>query len=151
MDWIPIVWVVVGVVLILSEVIVTGVVAVFFGVAAIITGLAIVAGLPAQGPASFVLFSALSVGLLMILRRRFAVWLRGNVVDGGDSDGVEADFIGKDARVLDGFGADDHGRGRVDYRGAAWSAKCAATLAPGALVVITGRDNLTLLVEPQED
>ena len=149
MDWIPLAWVAIGILIILTELLVTGIVAVFFGIGAIVTGIAIALGLPATGATPFVLFSGVSVASLVLLRKRFAEGFQGGATGEG-SGGVGDDFIGRDARVTSGFGSLDQGRGEVDFRGAAWAARSDHELAEGALVVITGRDNLTLIVAPQE-
>lgn len=149
MDWIPIIWVVVGLLMVLSELFLTGFIAVFIGIGAIVTGVAIALGMPGDGSLSFLVFSAVSVGSLLALRARFAGWFRGGVHAGVSSE-ADDDFVGREARVLGGFGDGDQGRGEVDYRGAHWSARSQQQLAPGDLVVITGRDNLTLIVARQE-
>lgn len=149
MDLIPTIWIVVGMLMVLSEFFVTGFIAVFIGVGAIVTGIAIALGMPGDGALPFVTFSVVAVGSLLALRARFASWFRGGMHT-GTSDEANDDFLGRDARVLGGFGEGDHGRGKVDYRGAAWSARADEVLAEGELVVITGRDNLTLFVARQE-
>ncbi len=68
----------------------------------------------------------------------------------GGGDEADDDFIGREARVIRGFGAEDRGRGEVDYRGSTWSARADRPLSEGDLVVIKGRENLTLIVAPQE-
>lgn len=151
MDWIALAWVLVGIVLIVIEVMTTGFVAVFFGIAAIVTGLAITAGLPEDGPWPWVLFSVLSVGLLVLLRRRFSDWFRGSVLGEGGPPGADEDYIGREAIVLSGFGPQDHGRGQVEYRGAGWAACCDTELEPGARVTITAMNHLTLTVSAQEN
>ena len=75
-DWIPIAWVIGGVLIILTELVVTGIVAVFFGIGAIVTGLAIALGMPGTGWAPFVLCSVVSIGTLVALRDRFSPWMR---------------------------------------------------------------------------
>ena len=151
MDLIPLVWIVVGVLIILTELLVTGFVAVFFGIAAIVTGIAIALGLPGEGALPFVLFSVVAVGTLLALRQRFASWFRGHAVAGQGGGGADDDFIGRDAHVVSGFGASDSGRGEIDFRGARWAARSEHQLAAGALVIITARDNITLTVAPQEN
>ena len=149
MEWIPTLWIAIGLLLVLSELFVTGFIAVFLGFGAIVTGIAIALGLDGEGALPFVLFSAVSVGSLLALRARFDDWFKGRLQMGSSAE-ADDDFLGRDARVLRGFGAGDHGRGEVDYRGSAWSARSEDALDEGELVVITGRDNLTLLVSRQE-
>ncbi|MEE4299054.1 MAG: NfeD family protein [Pseudomonadales bacterium] len=149
MEYIPTIWIVVGLLLILSELFVTGFVAVFLGFGALVTGIAVALGMPGEGALPFVVFSVVSVCSLLALRARFTGWFKGRM-HMGTSDEADDDFLGRDARVLRGFGDGDHGRGEVDYRGAAWSARSDDVLSEGELVVITGRDNLTLLVARQE-
>lgn len=155
-EWIPLVWVLVGVALVIVEVMLTGFVAVFFGIGALVTGIALWIGMPGDGPAPWLLFSVVSAGLLAALRRRFAEWFRGGVVGEPGARGADDDFLGREARVLRGFGADDHGRGEIDFRGAAWQARAeqlpaGTALAEGEFVTITGRDGMILLVARQED
>ena len=148
-DWIPIAWVIGGVLIILTELVVTGIVAVFFGIGAIVTGLAIALGMPGTGWAPFVLCSVVSIGTLVALRDRFSQWMRGNTVEGGGR-GVDDDFVGRDAEVLSGFGEGDAGRGQIRYRGTSWAARSEHALEAGARVRITGRENITLTVAPLE-
>lgn len=149
MNWIPTVWIVAGLLLILSELFFTGFVAVFLGVGALVTGIAIALGLPGDGALPFVVFSCVSVGTLLVLRARFDGWFKGRM-HGGSSDEADDDFLGRDARVLRGFGRADRGRGEVEYRGAAWAARSRDVLGEGELVIITGRDDMTLFVARQE-
>src|SRR5690606_27999107 len=60
------IWIVAGILLILSELIATGVVAVFFGSSAIITGLLLSAGLIESPAVQFSLFGTLSLLQLLL-------------------------------------------------------------------------------------
>jgi len=150
MEWMPIAWIVVGLLMVLSELFLTGFVAVFIGIGAIVTGIAVALGMPGMGALPFLLFSVVSVGSLLALRERFAEWFKGRIRT-DISNEADDDFVGRDAVVLRGFGEGDQGRGEVDYRGAHWSARSVQKLAAGDVVLITGRDNLTLIVAPQEN
>jgi membrane protein implicated in regulation of membrane protease activity len=150
MDWIPIVWVVFGLLMVLSELFLTGFIAIFIGIGAIVTGIAIALGMPGDGSLPFVLFSVVAVASLLALRARFSDWFRGRIRAGVSSE-ADDDFLGREALVLRGFGEADQGRGEVDYRGAHWSARSEHQLAEGEIAVITGRDNLTLIVARQEN
>lgn len=137
-------WIVVGFGVMIAELFLSSFVVVFFGAGAILTGLAIWFGLPTGSGLQYLFFTVVSLVLLFGLRSHFQRMLKGGVADAG----VDEDFIGFEARVIDGFGEGDQGRGRIDYRGAAWQARSNQNgLAPGTLVRITARDGLTLLVE----
>lgn len=137
-------WIVIGFGVMIAELFLSSFVVVFFGAGAILTGLAIWLGLPTTSGLQYLFFILVSLALLFGLRSHFQRMLKGEVADAG----VDEDFIGFEARVIDGFGENDHGRGRIDYRGAAWQARSNENgLAPGTLVRITARDGLTLLVE----
>ena len=137
-------WIVTGFVVMIAELFLNSFVVVFFGVGAIITGIVVWLGMPSDGGLPYLVFTVVSLALLFGLRSQFQRLLKGTVADAG----VDDDFIGFDAHILDGFGAADQGRGRVDYRGTAWQARCSSpNLVPGQLVKITGRDGTTLIVE----
>ncbi len=137
-------WIVLGFAVTIAELFLNSFVVVFFGAGAIVTGIAIWLGLPSDGGLPYLLFTIVSLALLFGLRSHFQRLLQGDVADAG----VDDDFIGFDARIIDGFGTADQGRGRVDYRGTAWQARCGSTgLTAGQLVKITGRDGTTLVVE----
>ena len=149
MDWIPLVWIVAGLAIVLLELFLSGFIAVFIGIGALVTGIAITLGLPSDGALPFLVFVVVTVGTLLGLRARFAVWFQGRVHQSGGGE-TDDDFVGREARVIRGFGAEDKGRGDVDYRGATWAARADLPLSQGDLVVIKGRENLTLIVAPQE-
>ena len=140
-------WIVSGFAVMIAELFLSSFVVVFFGAGAIITGIAIWAGLPLSGGLPYLLFVVVSLGLLFGLRSRFQRLLQGDVAD----TGIDEDFVGFDARVIDGFWRHGLGRGRVDYRGSAWPARCdRAGLSAGQLVKITARDGTTLQIEVVE-
>jgi membrane protein implicated in regulation of membrane protease activity len=140
-------WLAAGVGLIVVELLVSGFVAVFFGIGAIVVGLALWMGMPASGPLPWLLFSVTALALLFGLRARFREWFTGRSI----SRDVDDDFVGRTARVVDGFADATHAFGRVDYRGANWDAQCpsGSVLAAGERVRITGRDGTTLHVEKE--
>ncbi|MEZ5595232.1 MAG: NfeD family protein [Pseudomonadales bacterium] len=137
-------WIVLGFAAVIAELFLTSFIVVFFGVAAIVVGMAIWLGLPAEGGWPYFLFGMVSLGLLFGLRSHFQRWMKGRVADSG----VDEDFIGREARVISGFTADEPGRGRIDYRGSGWNARADGKVFPeGALVRIVGREGITLVVE----
>lgn len=137
-------WIVIGFGVMIAELFLSSFVVVFFGAGAVITGVALWLGLPAESGLHYLFFVVVSLALLFGLRSHFQRMLKGGVAD----TGIDEDFIGFEARVIDGFGADSHGRGRVEFRGSAWPARCEASpCTPGTLVTIKGREGTTLIVE----
>lgn len=145
------IWILVGIVLLITEAMVSGFIAVFFGVAALLVGLLIWAGMPADGALPWILFSVFSVGLLLLLRNKLADWFTGSTSGEGAGSGAEDDFVGFECVVTQGFGPDDGGRGTVSFRGAGWNARAvdpAIHFNAGDIVVIQYRDKLSLVVAP---
>lgn len=145
------IWILVGIILLITEAMVSGFIAVFFGVAALLVGLLIWAGMPPDGALPWVLFSIFSVGLLLLLRNKLADWFTGGTAGDGAGAGADDDFNGFEAIVTGGFGVDDGGRGTVSFRGAGWNARAADPALhfnAGDVVIIQRRDKLSLVVTP---
>ena len=68
MDWIPLVWIVAGLLIVLLELFLSGFIAVFIGIGALVTGIAIALGLPGEGALPFLVFVGVTVGSLLALR-----------------------------------------------------------------------------------
>jgi len=138
-------WLVLGLLLVVAEMTASGgFYIIFFGIGAIAVGL--LASFDLAGPVwlQLLLFSAISVGSLLIFRKRLLVWLQ-----------VEPQAPPVDTIVGEiGVAAEDlqPGKvGRVELRGTAWSARNAtnATLARGARCRVIRVDGLTVDVEPE--
>lgn len=141
----PIVWILVGLVLLGAELIFSGFIIVFFGIAAVVTGLLIWGGMPTTNGLEYAMFSGIAVGLLVFLRRRFQGWFRGAEIAGDGDD----DIIGHEAQVESGFDAATPDRGKISFRGAGWDARThAGPLRAGSYVRIVARHGLALEVEP---
>ena len=144
MDW-ALIWIVAGIVMIVIEFFVSTFVIIFFGIAALATGIALWAGLSPDHGIPLLLFAALSVGLLLLLRSRFKDWFVGKTVSADADD----DFLGHEATIESGFDASEPRRGKVNYRGAAWDARSnAGPIGKGAFVRITRRHGVILEIEP---
>ena len=143
----PIVWILVGLVLLGAELILSGFIIVFFGIAAIATGILVWGGMPTSNGIEFAAFSGISIGLLLFLRRRFQSWFRGAEIEGDSDD----DILGHEGRVESGFDAMAPDRGKISFRGAGWDARTRrGPLVAGSYVRIVARHGLTLEVEPVE-
>ena len=137
------IWIVLGFVLIGAELFVNAFILVFFGIAALVVGVALWLGLPNANGLPFIVFSVVSVGMLLLLRNRFQDWFKG----GSTAAKPDDDFLGFDAQVESGFDAATPNRGKVSFRGASWSARSdAGPYAAGDFVRICDRDSSTLIV-----
>ncbi len=137
------VWFLVGLVLILLEIAVPGVILVFLGVAAWI-----VAGLDLLGVNSLTaqlwIFAGASVALLFGLRRFVKSWFLGRATN--DSDDLMDEFVGKSVVVLEAI--EPGGYGQVELKGAQWKATSTAAIAKDARCEVEKVDGLCLHVRP---
>ncbi|NEZ04614.1 NfeD family protein [Wenzhouxiangella sp. XN201] len=137
-------WLILGALLILSEFFITGIVAIFFGVGAILVGIATAVGLLDSLPEQVLSFSVLSVGSLLFARERIKIWFRGNVSDRWDGDRDLIATRGERVTVTRGF---SQGVGQVRLSGADWKAECEdGDLAEGDIAWVIGHRGITLLV-----
>jgi len=145
-------WLILGALLILSEFFITGIVAIFFGVGAILVGIATAVGLLDSLPEQVITFSVLSVGSLLFARDRIRVWFRGKVSDRWDGDRDLIATRGERVTVTRAF---SEGIGHVRLSGAEWKAECRdGQLAEGDTAWVVGHRGITLLVSatrPQVD
>ena len=141
-------WLGVGFALVLAEVLMGNFILFFLGVASIVTGVALWLGLPADKGIPFLLFAALSVALLIGLRSRMSNVAVGDVA----TSSADEDFVGRDVQIESGFDAASPGRGRVNYRGASWSAKSDQSHLPsGSFATIVARESNLLFVAAAEE
>ena len=142
------IWLLIGFVLIFLEFIAPGLIFIFFGMGAISVGLLIFAGMPGSGSMPFLIFSGLSLGYLLLLRRFFKNWFTGRTLRGREA-GDDDDFTGSIAEVVSGFEKGQIKHGRVMYRGALWDAETdeKQPLAIGDKVKIVSRKNSILIID----
>jgi membrane protein implicated in regulation of membrane protease activity len=141
----PSFWFVLGLLLVLSEFAVPGVMICFFGFAALlVAGLLLVWP---TAPTSVVLaaYIVLSLALLFGLRRYMPKTFRGHA-KAAESDPDEDDVAGSRVVVVEAVAPNRPGK--VEFRGTNWTAVSDAALAAGAAAVVVRRDNLTLTVRP---
>lgn len=137
-------WLILGALLILSEFFLTGIVAVFFGVGALLVGILTVIGLIDSLPEQITVFSVLSIAALLFARERIRVWFRGKVSDRWDGDKDLLFSRGERATVSRTF---VDGVGKVRLSGTDWTAESDdPDLTEGATVWITGHRGITLMV-----
>jgi len=135
------VWFGFGVVLVLLEFVVPGVILVFFGAGAILTAILTWAGAIPRPACQLAVFGVSSLVLLFGLRRYAARFFKG-----ATTEGQEDEYEGKIAKVSRDIvpGSVD---GRVYFEGTEWKAESSVEIAAGTSVRITGKKNITLIVE----
>ncbi|WP_101674234.1 NfeD family protein [Alloalcanivorax mobilis] len=137
-------WIILGLALIILEFVLSGLVTVFLGIAALLVGVLVFLGLLDDTAWELALFSLFSLLLLAVARRYFRRWLLGKetrAYDSGDSAGL----VGHRATVAGPF---HQGSGTVLYRGARWQAQASGPLEDGQMVRIIEHQGLWLTVEP---
>jgi len=140
-------WLILGALLILSEFFLTGIVAVFFGIGAVLVGLLTAIGLIDSLPEQITVFSVLSIAALLFARERIKVWFRGSVSERWDGDQDLLHSRGERATVSRNF---VDGVGQVRLSGTDWKAESDdPDLTKGDTVWITGHRGITLLVAAQ--
>lgn len=142
-------WLILGALLVLSEFFVTGIVAIFFGVGAILVGLATALGLLSSATEQILMFAVLSVAALLLARERVKIWFRGNVSDRWDGDKDLIASRGERVTVTADF---IDGVGRVRLSGADWKAELEGgegRLAVGDTAWVIGHRGITLRVSTE--
>ena len=135
-------WLVLGLALMAAEIITPGFVLFFFGLSALTVGGVVFFIRPEQGalwPA--ILFAVLSVVYLLALRRIFKRSFSGRTENGKQAFD---DFAGQMATVTQAIA--ENAPGKVEFRGAAWTAAADMPIAAGTRVRIERKESLTLFV-----
>jgi membrane protein implicated in regulation of membrane protease activity len=117
---------------------------IFFGIAAVIIGVLVLAGVGGSVWVQLLLFSILSVLSLLFFRSPMMRWMK------LDRDGVDVDsLVGETAVAKEAIAPG--AIGRVELRGTAWTARNRgrAPLSTGTRCVVVGVDRLTLFVEAE--
>ena len=141
-------WIGFGFALIIAEVTMGNFILFFLGLAAVCVGGAIVLGMPADGGMPYIVFAALAVFFLLVVRARMPAFTVGDVA----RSTTDEDFIGFEVTIETGFDDASPGRGRVNYRGASWDASSAQSQFPtGALTTIIDRSGNKLVIGDKEN
>ncbi|GAB4422701.1 MAG: hypothetical protein OHK0011_01970 [Turneriella sp.] len=140
-------WLIGGAVLVLLEFLVPGLVVVFLGLGALLTGGVLYLRWITEPVALLAFFAFSSILMLATLRRLVMRFYP------SDSERVEADedklLIGQKAITITPIYHSDFS-GRIRYSGTTWSARSESGSIPeGAEVVIVGRDNIHFIVRAE--
>jgi len=137
------IWFLLGLVLIVAEFAVPGLVIIFFGVGAWAAALAVLA-VDLSLFLQIVIFLVVSITTLLLLRKRF-------VAAAENTPDLTDEFVGKRAEVIQKFTRGTIGQ--VKFKGTLWQAETASeqVLEPGDMVTIVGYESIILKVEPVTD
>jgi membrane protein implicated in regulation of membrane protease activity len=141
------IWFLAGLALLIFEFTVPGVILVFFGAGAWIAALTTWMGLTDGWTSQLLVFAVSSVVLLIFLRRRLRTRFFGHSSEVQNPLENLDEF--KDQVVIVTEEIDPDSGGKVEFKGADWSARCDTALSAGARAVIQSADGITLLVRPE--
>ena len=139
-------WIIAGLIIMCFEFAIPGVILVFFGLGAIITGIFAWTGLIDSLTGQATCFVVSSVLMLVSLRRVLSRHFRGRV-EREEEYFDAAEYTGKTARVTRRIGPGST-EGRIDFEGSEWKAVADEPIAEGRLVEIVNKANITYVVRP---
>ncbi len=138
-----VIWFLVGLGLLLLELVLPGLVILFFGAGAWVTSLVCALIDINLNWQIFIFLLASLLGLVLLrkyLKKRFF-----DRKDGEVADQLE-EFIGKEGKAVDDF---KDGNGKIEFKGTRWSAVSDGEVKKGQKVIITSKDSITLSVKPK--
>ncbi|KQS31495.1 NfeD family protein [Dyadobacter sp. Leaf189] len=137
----PQIWLIVGLVMLLAELVSILLVFVFFAIGALTTSLLTLLGVLPTTESQILAFSAVSLVSLLVLRKHARRLLDRT----GDTGYTE--FIGETAMVIKDIPL--NGEGKIYYRGAEWKALASNqnSIPAGSKVVIKRTEGIVLIVE----
>lgn len=139
------IWAVVGLLLIAGEVVAPGLILMFFGIAALLTSLLTAIGLTSSTSAQLLTFASAAVVSIFVLRRYAKEYFVGAQQAG--SDRLDDEFVGKTVKVTRTVGPAGES-GRVELKGADWTATADVEIPAGANARIVTRDGINLVIAP---
>lgn len=140
------VWFLLGLILVLLEFAVPGVILVFLGAGAWVVAVSTYLGLTGSFESQVLLFSVASIVLLFSLRRWIKGKFYGHVTDVQDPTKNLNEFIGKSVVVIKDVIPGKPG-GKVEFKGATWSAVSDEVIKNGDWATIMELDGITLKIK----
>lgn len=137
------VWIIIGIILILSELLATSIVAVFIGIGAIVTGVLLHFGLIDSLTVQLIVFGVTSLGSLILARQRFKEWFGGYSMDQGEEHTKFRKDLGERVVVEKDF---IKGGGRVKLNGVSWDAFSSDDLKKGDVAWVIANEGIRLSV-----
>jgi membrane protein implicated in regulation of membrane protease activity len=141
------IWFLVGLLLLIFEFILPGLIVAFFGVGAWLVALLCLLSDYVQGSINtqLIIFIVASVLSLLCLRRWLKGIFMGHIVSKQDMTENFEEFVGQRAVVIEKIVPKVGGK--VEFHGTNWIAQADAEIAEGAVVEIVGKENITLKVK----
>ena len=138
------IWFLVGLILLIMEFVMPGLIVAFFGVGAwIVAIICLFIDIPLN--AQLLIFIVTSVLSLLLLRKWLKGIFMGHVVSKQDVKENLEEFVGQRAVVKERIVP--NGGGKVAFHGTDWNAEADEEIAEGTAVEIIGKDNITLKVK----
>lgn len=150
MDWLKeflkpeLIWFLIGLLLLLAEFAIPGLIVLFFGVGAWIVAVACLVAAPSLN-VQLGIFIGSSVLSLVLLRRWLKGMFMGHVTGTQDLNEDLNEFVGERAMVMQAITGKQPGK--VELHGTNWKAEADAEIPEGAVVEVVAKDNLTLKVK----
>jgi len=138
------IWILIGILLILSELLATSIIAVFLGISAILVGLLLNWNLIEGTAIQFTIFGISSLILLLFARGKLKSWFSGHTTDESDGKPNFKEDIGHRVKVVDDF---EQGAGRVVLNGVKWDAYSTDDLKAGETAWVVSNEGIHLTVE----
>lgn len=138
------IWFLIGLVLLILEFMLPGLIVFFFGVGACIVSL-ICLLTDISLNTQLLIFILSSVLLLLFLRRWLKGIFLGHIVSKQDTRENLEEFVGQRAVVTEKI--TPKGGGKVELHGTNWTAEADEEITEGTVVEIIGKDNITLKVK----
>ena len=141
------IWFLVGLLLLIFEFMLPGLIIAFFGVGAWLVALLCLLSDYVQGSINtqLIIFILASVLSLLCLRRWLKGIFMGHIVSKQDMTENLEEFVGQRAVVIETI--TPKAGGKVEFHGTNWAAQADAEIAEGAVVEIIGKENITLKVK----
>jgi membrane protein implicated in regulation of membrane protease activity len=141
----PLIWFIIGLILIILEFANPGIVLVFFGIGAWMVAL-LCLFLSISINTQLAVFLISSILLLVFLRKWFKKLFKGKSEMTEEKEEILDQFFGKKALVTKAISSDVGGK--VEFQGTYWDAESYETIPEGETVEIIDRNNITLIVKP---
>lgn len=140
-------WSILGIVLIVLELLVPGLITVFLGAGALVTAAALKLGLIEGWFQACLVWLGSSLGFVVMLRRVLMKYFGGKTEKVSTDEDLAA--FGEVVEVVERISIDEEGR--IKFRDTTWRAKSLGpTIEPGQEALIVYRDHLVWMVEPYE-